>query len=598
MTKQVCRAVVLGLAAVALAWAAEGAEPVQQDAETAKRDQAFKDAMAQMEELDEKMFEHLTHLPDKLDFAAQEAVIRQVAAKSDEISESNDLGKIEVKPVASTDRLRLSDGRLSPIEISRLEISGRAPFGRVHTLLTWVHVRTWRFAELDTLHLRAEEDGTVRFDVRLAYPSITEWPEDPEGQRGWRSPDDMLVQMVGKKRLLLELLEDISARSDFARLVDALVVLGLALEDKAVGLTEVRYDGVAVIQGFALGQSARDGLGPALEKAGFHVVDVKTSPLGSCQAFTVRAEVKPAERSEEFTIANGLFEAKTAAYCEPVASAGRVTVRGTAAAADALTLHLRAVEMIEVFQLLNELTSASFLVDEDVEGRIRLDVEGATLDETLAALGSVGVAVGPGPIRRVTRAGKQPAAAAPVDYCAELMDIRVRNASLTEVLCTFNHVAQRPILAPPDLRGTVSLYGSNLRVDQMIEAMAAASGLVSVVDSDRLLLGRGTAAEIRGRKDAMSVCEIRDDGSPGSSGYSRLRSLSPDLKQLAAGDLELAGLVRQGETWTAWAFTPTGKLRTLKAGDRLSGASVNAVGPDGVTLATDASGTVNLALRP
>lgn len=598
MTKQVCLAVVLGLAAIALAWPVEGAEPVQQDAEAAKRDQAFKDAMAQMKEIDEKSYEHLIHLPDSFDFAGQEAVIRQVAAKFDEIGESHDFDKIEIKPVAGTDRLRLADGRPSPIEISRLDISGRAPFGSVHALLSWLQIRTWRFAELDSLQLRAEEDGTVRFDVRLAYPNITEWPEDQEEQRATRSPDDMLTRMVDKRRLLLELLEDLSARSHFARLVDALAVFGVAIEEKALGLTEVRYDGVAVIRGFALGSSALDGLRPALEKAGFLVQDVKTSPLGSCQAFTVTSEVKPAEPSEEFAMANGLFEPRTAAFCERAAAAGsRVTARGTAPAGQALTLHLRDLEMVDLFIVLNELTSASFLMDHDVEGRISLDVESATLDEVLAALGSAGVAVSPGPVRQVTRAGKPPAAAAPADYCAEPMSIKNRNASLTETLCVLSQVAQRPILAPADLRGTVHMYGTDLRTDQIIEALAASAGLVSMIDGDHLLLGRGTAAEIRSRKDAINVCEIRDD-SPGSPRLSRLDLLSQNLKSLGAGDLELAGVARQGETWTAYAFTPTRKLRTLKTGERLLDAKVNAIGLDGVTFATEASGTVKLTLRP
>jgi hypothetical protein len=253
--------------------------------------------------------------------------------------------------------------------------------------------------------------------------------------------------------------------------------------------------------------------------------------------------------------------------------------------------------MVDVFVLLNKLTSTSFLVDPDVEGRLSLDVEDATIEEVLAALGSAGVTVGSGPVRRVTRAGTPPAPAAPADYCAEPIDIDNRNASLTAVLCALSQVAQRPILAPPDLRGTVQIYGSNLRTDQIIEALAASAGLVSVVDGERLLLGRGTKAEIRKRKDATNVCEIQDD-SPGSPSSSRLGLLSQDLNQLGAGDLELVGVADQGGTWIAYASTPTRKLKPLKVGERLLDASVSAIGPDGVALTTDASGTVNLTLRP
>ncbi|HEX6863492.1 MAG TPA: hypothetical protein VF414_11785, partial [Thermoanaerobaculia bacterium] len=465
-------------------------------------------------------------------------------------------------------------------------------------LLVRLQVATARLSELETLRLEAEEGGTVSFTARLAYPRYRDW-DDEDLKAG--SPDEMLRGMVRRKELTLKLLEDLAARSQPGRLVDALVVFGREMEGRAVGLTELRWDcGKAVMEGVLLGKSAGDGLRPALAKAGFLVQDVRMSPAARCQAFTVTAGVKPAERSDEYDLGNGLFEPGTAAFCEPVPPSGRVIARGARGSAPdgrALTLHLRDYELIDVFILLNELTSASFVLDGDVEGRISMDVEGATLEEALAAMGSAGLAVGPGPIRRVSRAGKPAAAAAgtPADYSAEPMDIKNRNAALTETLCALGMVAERPILAPPGLHGTVRMYASDVRADQVIEALASSAGLVPVVDGGRLLIAPGTAAEIRGRKDLVNVCEIPV---PGSSPDSRLSSLVPDLEKLAAGDLELAGLVRQGEMWTAWAFTPTRKLRPLKAGERLSDASVSAVGPDGVTLATEASGTVNLALRP
>ncbi|HET9227276.1 MAG TPA: hypothetical protein VFR31_11460 [Thermoanaerobaculia bacterium] len=582
MTQLIRRVVVTGLASILLALTAEGAEPAQQN------DKAFEEAMAQREAIDEKSYEYLKHLPDKLDFALEADHIRKVAAKVEE------LGGIEVKSVAGTERLRLSDGQPSPIETSRLTISGRSPFGRVHVFLTLLQISTWRYAELEALHIRPEDDGTVRFDMRLAYPSYTGWPEEKAGR--WRSPEDLLAEMVRKKQLNLDLLEDLAARSHFARLADALVALGLALEEKAVGLNEVQYDGKVAIKGFALGKSARDGLRPALEKAGFVVEDLKTSPTGSCQSFTVTARVKPAELSDEFAMGNGLFEHGTAGFCKPAEPAGKVTARGTAPADRALTLRLRGFEMIDFFVLLNELTSASFLLDDDVRGRISVDAEGATLEQVLAALGSAGLSVSPGPVRRVTKAGKPVAVPRPADYAAEPIDVSNRNSILTELLCVLGTVAERPILGPPDLRGAVRMYADDLRIDQVIEALVSAAGLVSVVDGDRLLLGPGTAAAVRGRKDLMNVCQIKAEGSTPLE--SRLKSLSPDLPKLAAGDLELSGLVRQGETWTAYAFTPTGKLTTLKAGERLSDASISSVGPDGVALATQGSETVKLALQP
>jgi hypothetical protein len=592
MTNQIRRAVVIGLAAAVLAWAAEGAEPVQKDPEAERLDRLFKETMAQVEALDGKLYEHLKRVPAEPLLDLMEERIRGIAGEIEE------MGTVGVKVVPGAERLRLADGGPSPIELYRMEISGRSRFGDVHLLLIRLQGTTSRMAALETLRVKAEEGGTVSFTARVAYPRYRDG-EDPAADTP-RSPEEMLGAMVRKRELTLKLLEDLSARAQVGRLVDALIVFGNKMEGQAVGLTELLWDGLrdgkAVLQGVLLGKSAEDGLRPALAKAGFLVEDVRTSPAGRCQAFTVTAGVKPAERSDEYEVRNGLFEHGTDAFCQPVArAAARVVARGAAPAGQALTLHLRDVEPVEVFILLNELTSASFLLDEDVNERISVDVEGATLEEVLAAMGSAGLAVGSGPVRWVTRAGKAPAAIPAADFSAEPMDIKNRDADLTEVLCTFVTVTERPILAPPDLRGAFSIYGTNLRVDQIIGALAAAAGLVPVVDGDRLLLGRGTADEVRGRKDAVNVCEIRVPYSPSGS---RWALLSPELEKLAAGDLELAGLVRQGDTWTAWAFTPTRKLKVLKAGDKLSGASVSAVGPGGVTLATAGSGSANLTLRP
>src|SRR5689334_14078852 len=261
MTNQVCRAVVLGLVAAALL-----SGPAARAQAPGELDQMFKAAEERMKEADEKMFEHLKHLPDQLDSSTQKDRIQKLAA------DVEDVGAVEVVEVAGSEQLPLADGQPSPVEMGRLEISGHSPFAALHVFLVRLQILTWRYAALESLRLRAEEGGKVGFTARIAYPSYKGWPDDESvSRKPWHSAGDVLMEMVQKKEMTLALLEDLAARSRLDRVADALVVLGRGLENKAVGLTELRWDGKAVIQGVVLGRSAGDALRPALEKAGFAV---------------------------------------------------------------------------------------------------------------------------------------------------------------------------------------------------------------------------------------------------------------------------------------------------------------------------------------
>ncbi|MFP5285384.1 MAG: hypothetical protein ACLGI9_06575, partial [Thermoanaerobaculia bacterium] len=186
MTNQIRRAVAICLAAASLAGTAQSAEPAQKDPGAERLEKAFEEAERQREVLEDKMYEHLKRMPDKFDPAFEEARIRRIAAEVEE------LDTLEIKRVPEAERLRLADGRISPVEVHRMEISGHAPFSRVHMLLVWMQAATWRLAELETLRLAAREGDAVTFSARVAYPTYVGWKEGGLGGGPWASTEDML----------------------------------------------------------------------------------------------------------------------------------------------------------------------------------------------------------------------------------------------------------------------------------------------------------------------------------------------------------------------------------------------------------------------
>jgi hypothetical protein len=292
-------------------------------------------------------------------------------------------------------------------------------------------------------------------------------------------------------------------------------------------------------------------------------------------------------------LGNGLFDDQTAAFCAPHPSLGKVVARGAAPEGGALTLHMRDVELVHLFFALHDLTLQEFVVDPDVEGRVSVEVDGATIEETLAAMSSVGVVVGPGPFRRVSRAASRPAAApSHAPYTGEKITVSLQDSDLPTFLCMFEQISQRKISAPRELDGRVSVFVEDLPWDHVLDGVLASAGLAVTTDGDRLRVGPASAAKARGRSEVVDVCQIRSSGGPSSRPAAR-RS----LPEMGLADLELAGLGRGGDGWKAYAYSPWRAFLPLKAGLKLLDASVKAVGPTGVAFTTGASEVVDVPFQ-
>lgn len=277
-----------------------------------------------------------------------------------------------------------------------------------------------------------------------------------------------------------------------------------------------------------------------------------------------------------------------------------------------LTLRLREVDLTHVFFVLNDLTSESFIIDAGVEGRLSVDLENAPLEKALAAVRSAGVAVGPGPLHRVSRAESPPAAAAPgpASYTGETIRVSLENVELANIVCALGGLPnwqtvkarglgivsrkQNPefkVLVPRGLQGRVSLFSGYLPWDQVLDGLLAPLGLIFVFDEDGLFVGRGPEANVRSQAGAVDACQISSEPGPTSP-------LSENLPDLDAASLELVGLAWKDNAWKAYAYAPGRRLLSLETGQKLRDASVTDVGPTGVVFTTDEGRVVNASLRP
>ncbi len=511
---------------------------------------------------------------------------------------AGEFSAFDVKPVGEIERLRRADGQPLPMELIRLEISGRDPYEKVHHFLTRLAERS-RLIELEALRLQVEGDG-VRYTARFALPCYSEVEEQASDRELSGNP---VADVVARQRETLRKMEEVAARCDPSRLATALSVLARESGNRAMALTAVRFAGDVVLEGVVAGALSRAGLEPALKRAGFGVSGgVKTTPSGDCEKFTVTARLEARETpgEPEVVVDNGLFDAHTAEFCEPVPTLGKIEVHGAAnPAGHAFTLHLRDVGLSDLFYVLNDLTEASFVVDPEVKGRVRVDLEEASLEETIAALRSVGVAVGPGPLRRVSRSEGRPALSQSRSRRAggEPIDVSIRNASLSTLLCTFQSLTSLKLLGPRDLDRSTTLFATELPWDRILEGVAASAGLATVRSAGRIFVGPiGPIDPKRAGKptvppDAVGVCDIH------VTGFDSRLARHWGLGELTAADLELAGVGRAGGAWKAYALTPSRQIVPLKAGEQLLADRVQSVSPTGVTFAT-ATGSLEVSFRP
>jgi hypothetical protein len=336
-----------------------------------------------------------------------------------------------------------------------------------------------------------------------------------------------------------------------------LAELAAILRDRPVVLKEAALGEDFVVRGLTVGEGPMRALEARLERGFFRVSEVLMARVGACHRFEVRgrspvvgieAELPlpaiedPFRQDDAPCIVDRDGGSTMLLRAAPAKGSPRVR---PAAGRGTLSLRLRDLDLSDVFFVLHLLTGQGFLVDEDVRGRVSLDVSEASLDDVLALVARAGVAVSPpGPLRRVSRTAARAVLPAPTGEGTPVT-FALKRAPVADLLAVIADAD--PSLAPPPRRetGRLSLWASEAR---LVDVRAA------------VLLAAGAGGEVTGSTpEGPSAPPIPAE---------RRLLVRPD--ELAVSEFQLAGVGSAGEGWIAFAYAPTGVLNSYRRGDHLA----------------------------
>lgn len=497
----------------------------------------------------------------------------------------------------------LARGRLSEVEITPRAPLETGPVGHVamdvHAVARYADVERFfrqvalspRLLDVERLALTATPSELVRLSAVVRAP--------------YRSPRAPLPPPPRVTRVRLDTVPRAQAdayRRDLAlALAKTEIVAGLRRQrrnprlflselaaiarDRPVLVTSASLAEEFVVRGLVIGEGPLRALEARFEQGFLRIAEVLAARDRACHRFEVRgtspvvgvAAELPIPTDEPFGTDDGSCVVdRDEGGAALVRAAGRGATRGP------LTLRLRSVDLVDLFQVLHHLTGEGFLVAEAVRGRVSVEVTQSSLDEVLAAVRRLGVEVaGAAPLRIVRLAGAPAdAGARPAPEGASVATFTMKRAEVRDVLALMTDLD--PALAslgPEGRLGQVSVFARDAPVETVRTAVLEAAGLVERLEEERRVLER------RGAAASAAV--------PVTAG--RAERLLAQREDLTASELELAGVASDGSALLAFAYSPTGALHAYRAGDRIADAVVASVQGDGVVLETE-EGTVRVPL--
>ena len=349
------------------------------------------------------------------------------------------------------------------------------------------------------------------------------------------------------------------------------------VRDRPVVLTRASLGDEFLVSGLTVGEANMRSLESRLERGFFRVAEVLVARQGACHRFEVRGRAPIVGLDAEIPLPNeDPFDQEDVA-CRVDRDSGRPTVarnqapRG--ATRGALHLRLRDVDVADAVQVLHLLTDQAYLVDEDVRGRVSLDLAGVDADQVLQALEKTGVVVSPpGPLRRVSKSRVE-APKAPAGGDAPKVTLSLKRTSVRDVLAVLAE-AHPPLaaLAPSGPLGRISLWAREASASDIRAVVMQAAGLSERLSGEERLLERagGTAETL---------------GPLAGAGAARRLVMRP--QELAVEEFELAGIALGADRRLALAYAPSGTLYAYRAGERLANGVVESVESTDVLLATE-----------
>ena len=458
-----------------------------------------------------------------------------------------------------------------------VDVTGSARFAEIDRFFRQVALSA-RLIDVESLGLSAGPGDMVRLSAVLHFPYRPPRAPLPAPPEGLRARLGEVTRPVAEQYLRDQALA--LAKSDAVATLRRnrrnprlfLAEIASIVRDRPVVLKDAVLTDEFVVRGLTVGEGPMRALEARLERGFFRVTEVLMARAGACHRFEVRgrspvvgveAELPLPAVDDPFRPDDGPCVVDRDAG-PPVVLHSATAKAGPRARPPAprgpLSLRLRDMDLTDVFFVLHLVTGQGFLVDEDVRGRVSLDVSQAALDDVIAVL-SKSVAVSPpGPLRRVSRAGARPVLPAPTSEGVPVT-FALKRAPVADLLAAI--VEADPSLPPPP---------------------RAAGGRLSVWATEAHL------ADIR----AAVLQASRPDGSPSGDGDARVAPVAPSEKrllvradELSVSEFQLAGVASTGEAWTAFAYAPTGALNAYRRGDRLADGTATEVQSTEVVITTE-----------
>ncbi len=362
--------------------------------------------------------------------------------------------------------------------------------------------------------------------------------------------------------------------------------LAAITRDRPVVLNFASLGEEFLVRGLAVGEGPLRVLQSRFERGFFRVAEFLMARQGACHRFEVRGRSPVAGTDAELPLpAEDPFDQDDAPCRADRDPARAVVVKAPSQKAPGkgpLTVRLREVDFADVFRILHLLTAQGFLVDGEVTGRVSADLSRLTLEEALLAIERSGVDVADsGPVRRVSSA-KLPVRPSPsggtpaASFALKRVEVRELLAVMTDMEPSL------AALGPPGFLGRVSLWARDVPVLDLRAAVLEAVGLSERIEEGRRVLERKTVAQ-------ETLAPV--------AGTTPERRLVLGPQDLAVMEFELAGVASAGDSWIAFAYSPTGVLNAYRPGDRLADGIIKSVESTDVVIETD-EGPVRYTLAP
>lgn len=449
-----------------------------------------------------------------------------------------------------------------------------------------------RLIDVESLTLRAADFGvTLEARVRLYHRAARAVPAaslDPtrmrDRTRGANRED--AARFARDEQIALDktiTLNDLRRRQTSPRMFMA--ETGAAFRDAAAALTFGSLDGDTgrfTLRGLVAGMGAADALERRLEGGFFRLREFSRAPQDGCYQFEVVGEsfragpeaALPLPVDEPFRPTEPLCrQDRDAALGTP----GVVVLRATGKEPGGLTLRTVDADLADVVAMLEVLSRESFVISEDLRGRIHVDFAGASIEDALKALPVQADRVGAVRLLRAPGAPSLPAATAE-EAASGRLSLRAKRARGEDVLSAIAETEPSFVsLGPPGL-AKVSVFAREAPVADLRAAVLAALRLEESREDGARVLRSPLRPGEPGPITASSVSRV----------FFRARDLSVD-------EMALAGIGRAGDEFVAFVYSPLGEIVALRAGDVLADGVIASLDA-GAALVDTAEGPVRISL--